>query len=305
MIRKKLLIVHQGALGDFLLAWPGMLRLSEVFQDSEMSLFGSSERMLFLGPLGIHPARGQVQAAGACLYGAENWPDGLENTLVIWFGLRQPPTAMEFADLWFLPGISDQGSSVRRMYLQGLQARGVEIPDDFDERWPGVFRKIALPRSPAKEYDLLIFPGSGHMKKQWPLVKYFELAKVVQAAGFTLAFVLGPAEAERGLAVSGFPVRTLETLPDLIALLGSSRAVLGNDCGPMHLAGMLGIPGAALFGPTSATQWEPWNIIPASLGLACQPCTLTTADISCRKPECLEKLEVEQVWPVVSKILML
>jgi ADP-heptose:LPS heptosyltransferase len=41
-----------------------------------------------------------------------------------------------------------------------------------------------------------------------------------------------------------------------MALLKTARAVVGADCGPMHLAGLLGTPGVALFGPTSARQWE-------------------------------------------------
>jgi ADP-heptose:LPS heptosyltransferase len=52
-------------------------------------------------------------------------------------------------------------------------------------------------------------------------------------------------------AASGVP------LTDLAALLCRCHAFLGNDSGVSHLAGMMGIPTVAVFGPTDPAVWAP------------------------------------------------
>ena len=46
-------------------------------------------------------------------------------------------------------------------------------------------------------------------------------------------------------------------LPDLAAILGKCTAFLGNDSGITHLAALMGIPTAAIFGPTDPAVWGP------------------------------------------------
>jgi ADP-heptose:LPS heptosyltransferase len=41
------------------------------------------------------------------------------------------------------------------------------------------------------------------------------------------------------------------------AILQQARAFLGNDSGLSHLAGLLGVPTLALFGPTDPVHWSP------------------------------------------------
>src|SRR5262249_17739144 len=43
----------------------------------------------------------------------------------------------------------------------------------------------------------------------------------------------------------------------LAALLRRARLFLGNDSGLGHLAGLLGVPTLALFGPTDPPRWAP------------------------------------------------
>ncbi len=76
-------------------------------------------------------------------------------------------------------------------------------------------------------------------------------------------YLLGPAETER------FDARTLALLnttgqvlsgldiPQAAALISYSRAFLGHDSGPTHLAAALSIPTLAIFGPSNPTHWQP------------------------------------------------
>jgi heptosyltransferase-2 len=60
----------------------------------------------------------------------------------------------------------------------------------------------------------------------------------------------------------------------MAAALAEVRLLVACDSGPVHLAGALGVPALALFGPTSAVRWGPRPPGRAlSLGLDCQPCS--------------------------------
>jgi ADP-heptose:LPS heptosyltransferase len=47
------------------------------------------------------------------------------------------------------------------------------------------------------------------------------------------------------------------TCLDLLNELSSAGVFVGNDSGPGHLAGILGIPTVVVFGPSNPTQWKP------------------------------------------------
>jgi ADP-heptose:LPS heptosyltransferase len=64
---------------------------------------------------------------------------------------------------------------------------------------------------------------------------------------------------ERLEAAAVRPLRLLLDRPLVVvaAILRRARAFLGNDSGISHLAGMLGLPTLALFGPTDPALWAP------------------------------------------------
>jgi heptosyltransferase III len=75
--------------------------------------------------------------------------------------------------------------------------------------------------------------------------------------------VLGEVEQERwtredvdALAAVG-EVRQPATLLELAEALTGASAFVGNDSGPGHLAGVLGLPTVCLFGPTDPGRWKP------------------------------------------------
>ena len=105
---------------------------------------------------------------------------------------------------------------------------------------------------------ILIMPGSGSPKKNWPAEKFAELAQLLPRTR-PAAIILGPAEAgcdrffaDRGLRV----VQGLE-LGEVAAIARMAAAFVGNDSGMSHLAAAAGTPGVVLFGPTDARRWRP------------------------------------------------
>jgi len=119
---------------------------------------------------------------------------------------------------------------------------------------------------------------------------------MLSETGLRPLFVLGPAERERGLVPQGREHVTPGSLEELRALLLTSRMAVGGDTGPMHLAGMLGVPGVSLFGPTSFAKWGPVGMKELSLGLPCSPCTAACADLDCHEARCLGGISARQVF---------
>jgi hypothetical protein len=233
------------------------------------------------------------------LYGLGRWPDGFDDTLVIWFGLDKAPPVPQSGNLWFLPGIeAGRRVSPRALYLEGLAKRGV--PADGD--WLAAFRELfARDRKPGN--TILLFPGAGHARKAWPLVKYLELASKAAGAGLSPLFVLGPAETEQGVTVHGFPVAVPESLAALQELLLGAAAAVGGDTGPLHLAGMLGVPTVSLFGPTDPRLWAPTSARVITAPADCAPCAALATHIDCASGGCLDALEAGVVWEVLSDLL--
>jgi ADP-heptose:LPS heptosyltransferase len=151
---------------------------------------------------------------------------------------------------------------------------------------------------------VLIHPGSGGRKKIWPLKRWWALLVWLrQECKIPVLLTLGPADDY----LAGFAnearqvgVHVLEnlSLPRLSAFLSCSRLYVGNDSGVSHLAGLVGVPTVAVFGPTNPEVWAPTG-----------PCVHVVR--SCRQEgESLDRPpadpfppHAEQVMDVVGKIL--
>lgn len=116
---------------------------------------------------------------------------------------------------------------------------------------------------------IAIHPGSGSLKKNWPVEPWrragHELHALLPAAH--IALITGEAELERGItgqvldAWRGLPVDHWDSLPltELATRLPSCAAFLGHDSGIGHLAAACGLPCHLFFGPTDPATWAPRN----------------------------------------------
>ena len=109
----------------------------------------------------------------------------------------------------------------------------------------------------------LIHPGSGSASKCWPLDRFIELADRLTAAGEKVAFVLGEAELEKWGAEdvaklsAHAPLEKPADLVSLYQLIRTAARFVGNDSGPGHLAGIVGVPTVIVFGPGDPNSWKP------------------------------------------------
>ncbi|GAB6058337.1 glycosyltransferase family 9 protein [Desulfonatronum parangueonense] len=291
------------------MAWPAMWNIRARFANSGIYWIGPQSRLPWLRPLGVQPCPPDLQRIFDSLFGLDTWPEDFGETRLFWFVLDARPPVPEHPNLHVLPGIprlSGAGQSKtllippRDSYLQHLAHYGIQE----DGSWSAAWRELFGGRSgrTTSSSDVLLFPGAGHVAKQWPLVQFFELARWLEEQGRVVHFVLGPAELERGMDMESKSVICPDSLEELQSLIQQAELVVGNDCGPMHLAGMLGVPGVVLFGPASEKQWGPLGLRTVGQDLSCRPCTMT-GRISCGNPACMSGItqdmvrrEIEAVW---------
>jgi ADP-heptose:LPS heptosyltransferase len=116
---------------------------------------------------------------------------------------------------------------------------------------------------------IAIHPGSGSLKKNWPVERWIEAGLMLAADRVPrrLALITGEAEHERGITAkvaagwSGIDFLHWDMLPlgDLAARLASVAAFIGHDSGISHLAAACGAPSLLFFGPTDPETWAPRN----------------------------------------------
>jgi heptosyltransferase-2 len=96
-------------------------------------------------------------------------------------------------------------------------------------------------------------------------------------------------------------------LRQLLALIGKSRAFLGHDSGPLHLAEALGIPCTALFGPTIRA----FGFFPQGPGhrvferdLDCRPCSVHGTEVCpLGHHHCLLQLQPDEIAGHLKQVL--
>jgi len=274
---RRCLVIHPGALGDVLLALPALAHLGDLGFERVLAamprltaLLGGSdyvEAAMDLDGLGLHrlftPEPDPSVLHGLAAYDA----------VVSWFGAGDPVYQAHLASLGRPVVVAratptpDSRRHASRHLLETLAPLGPS-----PEKAPCV--RLALgageraraegwfaARGLAPGEAIVLHPGAGTPAKAWP--GFAVLARRLEAAGCPVVVTAGPADGAtlarlaRDGGLSETRIAHALSLPELAALLGAARAFVGNDSGPSHLAGAVGCPTLALFGPTDPVVWAP------------------------------------------------
>jgi len=138
-------------------------------------------------------------------------------------------------------------SAVDQVSEQGLLSlkRMAEMQD-----WPMLAERLGIDR---RVPFAVIAPGASHPKKMWPLERWLPVMDELKAMGLHVVLLSGPSDADvaRDLQARSGNRATLvagtTSLAESLTLLSQAALFLGNDSGPGHVAGALGIPTVALF----------------------------------------------------------
>lgn len=233
--------------------------------------------------------------------------------------------------------VTDQGFGIYHEVEYALQtvvrlgARGDDLSLDFPV--PAVAHRDAegLLAPLAGAPRIAVFPGSGlySTARRWPPAAFAQVADALQAEGGQVILVGRASDQTVDVARAMRRPPTLDLtdqgdLPTLAAVLARVDLLLTNDGGPMHLAAAVGTPVVAVFGPSNAEAYGPWDAgqpprqwpprsdAPATrsrhtvvrLGLGCQPCFYRGYALGspqgCATRECLALLPPRLVLAAVA-----
>jgi lipopolysaccharide heptosyltransferase II len=208
--------------------------------------------------------------------------------------------------------------------LELIRALGGTIQETHLELWLSAeeeaFAEIIFQNAGITAADRVVglCPSGGTSQlKQWPVSRFLELGRWLQAAhDARLVLFGGPgeealgAEIERGLSKPVINLIGSTTLRQMTAVLRKCSLYVGNDTGPMHIAAAMNIPIIALFGSSCHHRFHPWtqNHRIIANELPCSPCASDPHRDRCVEciydhPRCMHELPLERVKEAVSLTL--
>ena len=321
----RLLIWHQGALGDLLLAGPALTALSRFFPAARITALGHPERWGLLdATLPLEAVWDSGAARWTPLFGDAPLSPELREALArfqlaLVFSPRPQPELLQrlgragIPAVHWLPAFPEAGTeSVAVLQARRLAALGLSYEPARFRLEPGAVHEPSPPELPGPGPWLAVAPGSGHPLKNWPLAHYYEVSRsLAWEYKLGVVWLAGPAEAAmlpylEGLAAAqGQALLAHRPLARIARVLSRCRLYLWNDSGLTHLAAAVGGPEVvALFGPTDPRVWAPLGPQVHILSAPCPqaPCA-AGRHLICPDRHCLPELSPETVLTAAKNLL--
>jgi len=125
-------------------------------------------------------------------------------------------------------------------------------------------RLVAVPRRGVPGGPVVMHIGAGSSEKRWPMPMWRALHQqfTTLIPGKVIRIIAGEVEEDRLVAseramFTAMGGTFLTGLDQLASELEHASGFIGGDSGPTHVAGAMGIPTLALFGPTNPDDWAP------------------------------------------------
>jgi ADP-heptose:LPS heptosyltransferase len=139
-------------------------------------------------------------------------------------------------------------------------------------------RRLLAERDVLSPY-LVLHPGGFYPAQRWPARHFARVAQYVSGSGITPVFIGGP---EDGPALAeidamlGSRARIFSacSLGVSAAIISGAILFVGNNSGPLHIAGAAGVPSVSTMGPTDPVRF--WPLSPHAVVLR----AATVTDIS-------------------------
>jgi len=149
-----------------------------------------------------------------------------------------------------------------------------------------------------------INPSGTWPTKVWQSEKYAELAKRLSEDSKILIFWGYEKEKEEAIRIKESIGESALVIPEVNlkymgALLKKCDLFVTNDTGPMHVAWILGVNTAAIFGPTNSHLQGPLSensVIIKKETLSCLGCNLTRISECPYRHACMNELSVDEVY---------
>ena len=330
---QSILVIHQGALGDFILALPALETLRKAFPQAKSVMMGYPRILELVEKRFYAEEILSIDQKGMATFFVRE--GSLDFTLSQFF---------KTFDLIVVFGKDGEGTVIKNL-KRVCQGRILQINSfpPWDEKihltdhllkqmaQHGLPASESTPRLHLKESDrewaknfwkskglaleerskvIILHPGSGSKKKVWPLERFLNLAQYLQEhLSSKILVVLGPAEgsevekAFEGMGPNEFILAKGLTLLQLASVMEGCWFFIGNDSGISHMAAALGLPTIVIFGPTDQNVWSPKGekTFVVQRGVHCSPCPQERF-FQCKDIECLRGIEMEEVLKGLERI---
>jgi ADP-heptose:LPS heptosyltransferase len=322
---RNILIWHQGALGDLLLAGPALAAISRHYPGARITGLGHPERWgLYFRSLSLEAVWDSSEARWANLFSDGPLPPALWERLArfqvaLVFSPRPQTTLLArlrqagVPAVHWLPSFPETGvegvAALQARHLAALGLRYVPGPVKLEV---GLAPEEELPELPGPGPWLAVAPGSGHPGKNWPLASYYEVSRALGwEYGLGVVWLAGPGE-ERMLPylealaqAQGQVLLANRPLARVARVLSRCRLYVGNDSGLTHLAAAVGEPEVlALFGATAPRVWAPLGPRVRTLSAPCSQAPSPVGRIIAGSETCgLETLSLETVLAAAAQAL--
>lgn len=309
----RILVIRGGAIGDFVLTLPALRLLREGLPEARIELLGyrhivelavgryyaEASRSIEYGPLSAFFARKAELPPELVDYFASFDqiisylfdPDGIFQENLARCGQKDVVVgASKFTDQEHVIYQLARPLEQFALFLDDPAARIYPSEADLEEA------SRILPW-PEEKPAILIHPGSGSPRKNWPAGFWREAVARWLAADDRRCVAVLSGESD-GEALGGFGRDWSErvwfvprlALPTVAGLCRLIPRFVGHDSGMSHLAAAVGARCLLLFGPTAPEQWAPLNP-----GVSV-----------CRAPDgCLENLRPERVLQQMEEVFSL
>lgn len=262
---ERVVIIFPGALGDLLLALPGLRVLRARHGRAHLTAVVNGPLAGLVRLAGIADDVADVGARDAAwLFGGTRQPRWLTGRPQVysWLGaddaiararLTSIARAVSFLRIERGAGALHAAVAYARALGAALGARalvsGSHVASGPSPRADGLIARLRRPL-------LALHPGAGGRPKRWDAAGFVQVAEWWKAQGGAVVEIAGPAEAGDP-SLLGAPAVREWSLPDLATILHRVDLYVGNDSGVSHLAGAVAAPGVVLFGPTDPRRWRP------------------------------------------------
>jgi heptosyltransferase-3 len=322
-MKRNVVVIHPGTLGDVLLAVPAIKRVASRFPQHHLLLI----------------ARGPVSRLLAECHVVDEWiatESQVCSGLFTGFGEQSVElrSSLERCDVAVAWTVDVDGSlvnllreyGVRKIWIQspfspalrrthqrdrflesieegsptGFGEDVLDVPDHLIEEGRICLEKKGITKGRSL---VLIHPGSGSIHKCLGPEKWAHIIQHLQYREMSPVVLEGPADqdaVESVLSLLGTqpPVLRDLSLSLLVGVLVQADLYVGNDSGVTHLAANVGVRTGAVFGPTDPHRWAPYGRHVTILRGA--PCVCSTWDAvkNCHGKPCLD-LEAEEILTVL------
>ena len=278
-MKKRILVIRGGAIGDFILTIPVFRALKAQFPDNEIHVLGyphiASLAMLTGDVSEVHPIEAR-QMAGFFARNGE-----LDKSLQGFFDsfgliisyLFDPDrifhdnvgraTGAQFIQGSHRPD-EQQGIHATEVFLRALESLAIFSPDSRPRLDPERLQLSSAITAVESRATIALHPGSGSPNKNWRVENWIALIQnLIAETDYRLMLVGGEADRDRHATLKPLipSDRLIEAfgypLNELAAMLAGCSGFIGHDSGISHLAAAAGLQGIVIWPSTNPAIWEP------------------------------------------------